>query len=241
MPLSEALVLQGEYVRILKVSILIILFSFISSFLFFKKEAIACEAISITNFEEIPPNVYADPSVAREQRTLLLDSIDKAYSRVNQIYGEINSYPRLIVTNNLEYRKFGLNPTGMQNSGFFRECIFLGSKGMNVDVIAHELVHAEVRYRTNIFTELTKLPAWFIEGTGIKVDFRTPFLIENINVSQKEVEQIKSVFFLRDFPNTSVKSYQASRVAIENLDPKFLYFGLERLDNGESFEEVFGM
>ena len=227
--------------RILKVSLLIILFSFIFSFLFFKKEAIACEAINLTNFEEVHPDVYVDSSVTSEQRTLLLESINIAYSRVNQIYGEINSSPRLIVTNDLEYKIYGLNPTGMQNSGFFRECIFLGPKGMNVDVIAHELVHAEVRHRTNIFTEFTKLPAWFIEGTGIKVDYRAPFLIENIDVSQEEVEQIKSVFFLSDFPNTSVKSYQASRVAIEDLDPKFLYSGLERLDNGESFEEVFGM
>ena len=42
----------------------------------------------------------------------------------------------------------------MQRSGFFRECIFLGPKGLNTDVIAHELVHAEVRHRTNLFVEL---------------------------------------------------------------------------------------
>ena len=127
----------------------------------------------------------------------------------------------------------------MQNSGFFRECIFLGPKGVNVDVIAHELVHAEVRHITNIFTEFTKLPAWFIEGTGIKVDYRAPFLIENIDVSQEEVEQIKSVFFLSDFPNTNVKYYQASLIAVEPMNPKDMYRALQRLNNGEQFEDVF--
>jgi hypothetical protein len=235
----DTLVLRGECVRILKVSLIIFLLSLMSSFLFFKKEAIACEAISLTDFEEIYSNVYSDSSLTNEQRLSLKNMITQAYNRVNQIYGETKSSPRIIATNDLEYKKFGLNPTGMQNSGFFRECVFLGPKGLNVDVIAHELVHAEVRYRTDFIVEHTEIPAWFIEGTGIKVDYRTPFLIGNIEVSKEEVEQIKSVFFLYDFPNTSVKSYQAARIAIEALDPKALYFGLERLNNGERFEEVF--
>lgn len=227
--------------RILKVSLILFLLSLMSSFLFFKKEAIACEAVTLIGFEEIYSNVYSDSSLSNEQLSLLHNTINQAYDRVEQIYGVTKSSPRIIATNSLEYTKFGLNPTGMQNTGFFRECIFLGPKGLNVDVIAHELVHAEVRYRTNFFVEYTELPAWFIEGTAIKVDYRTPFQIENIKVSKDDVEQIKSVFFLHNFPNTSVKSYQASRIAIEALDPKALYWGLERLNNGGKFEEVFGL
>lgn len=225
--------------RMLKVSLVIFLFLLMCSFFLFKKEAIACEAINLVGFEEIYPNVYSDSSLTNQQRLSLNYTINQAYDRVGQIYGVIESSPRIIVTNKLEYKKFGLNPTGMQNTGFFRECIFLGPKGLNVDVISHELVHAEVRYRTNFFVEHAVLPAWFIEGTGIKVDYRAPFLIENIEVSKEDVEQIKSVFFFHNFSNTSVKSYQASRIAIENLDPKKLYLGLERLNNGEKFEEVF--
>ncbi|RVU33534.1 hypothetical protein EOE67_16080 [Rheinheimera riviphila] len=227
--------------RVLNVSFIIFLSLLISSFLFFKKEAIACEAITLIGFEEIHSNVYSDSSLTSEQRSSLRNTINQAHDRIEQVYGVTKASPRIIATNNLEYKKFGLNPTGMQNSGFFRECIFLGPKGLNVDVIAHGLVHAEVRYRTNFLVEHTELPAWFIEGTGIKVDYRIPFLIENISVSKEDVEQIKSVFFFHNFPNTSVKSYQASRIAIEALEPKSLYFGLERLNNGEKFEEVFGL
>ena len=227
--------------RILKVSFIIFLLFFTSSFLFFKKEAIVCEAIHFAGFEQIYPDVYVDPSLTNEQRLSLNNTIHQAYARVEQIYGATKSSVRIIATNNTDYEKFGLNPTGMQNSGFLRECIFLGPKGFNVDVIAHELVHAEVRYRTGFLVEHTELPAWFIEGTGIKVDYRAPFLMENIEVSKEDVDQIKSVFFFHHFPNTSVKSYQAARIAIESLDPKKLYFGLERLNKGEKFEQVFGL
>ena len=226
---------------IVKVSVLVSVVVFISLFVTFKKEAIACEAIHASHFEEIHPNVFTDSTVTNKQIASLLASITLAHKRINQMYGEMSAVPRIIATNSLAYQKFGLNPTGMQSSGFARECIFLGPKGMNVDVIAHELVHAEVRYRTDLFTELTQLPAWFIEGTAIKVDYRTPFLIENIALTEQEITQIKSVFFLHDFKSSHVKSYQASRMAIEELDPQALYSGLARLNKGERFEEVFGM
>lgn len=225
--------------RFFKITLVTSLFFFVFSFLFFKKEALACETISLLGFEEISPNVYTDDSLTSQQRSLLNLAITSAYDRVEQVYGKAQSPSRIIATNNLSYKKFGLNPTGMQNSAFFRECVFLGPKGLNVDVIAHELVHAEVRYRTNFFVEQTELPAWFIEGTGIKVDYRAPFLMKNIKISEEETENVKSIFFFRDFPNTSVKTYQASRVAIEVLEPKQLYKGLERLNEGESFETVF--
>ena len=119
--------------RILKIGLMIFLLSLLSSFLFLKKEAIACEAITLTEFEEISSNVYSDSSLTNKQRLLLNNTINQAYNRVNQVYGETKSSPRIIATNDPKYKKFGLNPTGMQSSGFFRECIFLGPKGLNVE------------------------------------------------------------------------------------------------------------
>ena len=159
--------------------------------------------------------------------------------RVSDIYGTPTANPRIIATAEKKYAKFGFNPTGMQSSGFFRECIFLGPKGLNTDVVAHELVHAEVRHRTSLFVELTQLPAWFIEGTGIKADYRKPFLLKNIDVASEDVARVRSVFYLSDFPNTSVRYYQASLIAVESINAKSMYEGLEKLNNGEQFENVF--
>ena len=47
------------------------------------------------------------------------------------------------------------------------------------------------------------------------------------------------VFWNKDFQNTNLKYYQASRMAAESIDNKALYANLERLNNGESFDEVF--
>lgn len=226
--------------KLFKIGLTVAIFSLILSFAFFKKEAIACELISYSKFEEIQSEIYVDDSLNVMEREQLLKAIAEGEERVNTVYGKTISKPRYIATKKIKYGKFGMNLTGMQNSAFYRECIFLGPKGLNVDVAAHELVHAEVRYRTDFVTEMTKLPAWFIEGTGVKVDYRKPLLLENINLQRSEVEQIKSVFFLHNFPNTSVSSYQAARIAVEYIEPKSLYQGLERLNGGEDFETVFG-
>ncbi|RUO69604.1 hypothetical protein [Idiomarina ramblicola] len=225
--------------RIFKILLSVFILLLFASFIFFKKDAIACEMIGQTHFSKISTNLYVDDSLDEAQKSNLIEAINDAIERVSNVYGNPISSPRIIATTEDKYSSFGFNPTGMQASGFFRECIFLGPKGLNTDVIAHEFVHAEVRYRTGPLVELTQLPAWFIEGTGIKVDYRRPFLLENIEITEEELAKVKSIFFLSDFPNTSVKYYQASRIAVEPMHTKSLYSGLERLNNGEKFEVVF--
>ncbi|TMP27750.1 hypothetical protein CWB99_13745 [Pseudoalteromonas rubra] len=222
-----------------KIILLVFLAFFMLSFGYFKKDAIACELIGVAQFYEVSPNLYVDKSIDNLQQGKLANAIEAAVKRVSDVYGAPTSNPRIIATAEAKYAKFGFNPTGMQTSGFFRECIFLGPKGLNTDVVAHELVHAEVRHRTNLLVELTQLPAWFIEGTGIQVDYRAPFLLENIDVTNEDVTKIRSVFYLSDFPNTNVKYYQASLIAVKPMNPKNMYTALERLNNGEQFEDVF--
>ncbi|WP_370468251.1 hypothetical protein [Parvularcula maris] len=53
--------------------------------------------------------------------------------------------------------------------------ILLGPKGQNTDVLAHELVHAEVRAKTGALVRSYGLPTWFDEGLGMQADERAPF------------------------------------------------------------------
>jgi hypothetical protein len=51
--------------------------------------------------------------------------------------------------------------------------------------------------------------------------------------------KVKSVFYLTDFPNTNIKYYQASLIAVAPMNPKSIYSQLEKLNEGEQFEHVF--
>lgn len=209
--------------------------------LYFNKETLACELVGYSHFEEIGNNVFVDQSINVAQQVQLVTFINKAKDRVAQVYGEPESNVRFIFSNDDLYWKLGFNKTGMQRSSLNKECVFIGPNGMNVDVISHEFVHAEVRHRLDFWTEILVVPAWFIEGTAIIVDHRTPFLAENIHLTEQQIENVKKVFYLSDFPNTSVIHYQASKVAVEQLEIGKLYSSLERLNQGASFNEVFNV
>lgn len=213
-----------------------------ASFLLVNKDAIACELVpfsSLSGFSEISPNIYTDDSLTPDEQQALLAAIRLAKQRVSQVYGPPQSSPTIISSSHRHYADFGFNPTGMQRSGFGQECIFIGPKGQNVDVIAHEMVHAEVRDRLSFYVEFTQLPAWFMEGVAVKVDYRAPLLLENIDLEPQQIVEIKQVFFLHDFSNTDVAAYQAARVAVEPMSPGDLYQGLARMEQGEVFEQVF--
>ena len=208
-----------------------------SSILFYNKEALSCEIAPLIGFEEIKSEIYVDDSLSKAERKELIALVQQAKTRVNEAFGKMSSYPRYIVSKNSAYKKFGFNPTGMARSSISRECVFIGSKGINVDVIAHETSHAEVFHRATFFTKNFKIKPWLLEGSGAYVDYRAPLLLENIDIDSSKVDQVMG---LSDFSPRDISAYQASRVAFEEVDPKELYEGIHRLNLGESFETVFG-
>lgn len=203
------------------------------------RDAFACELIPMLGFSPIAADVYVDDSIAIEHRQHILSTIAAGTLRVNNYYGAPLSGPRYIVTNRTDHIAFGLNPTAMQRSGLTRECIFLGPKGQNIDVVAHELVHAETRYRVSLLREMVALPTWFIEGIATVVDQRQPLLPQNIDLTEEQIAAIKQVHFALQWDVFNPSHYQAARMAIRPLQPKQLYPKLARIDQGESFAEVF--
>lgn len=110
--------------KILKTLIIVFITFFIASFGYFKKDVIACELIGVSHFNEVSPNFYVDLSIDSLKQVELSNAVQAAAKRVSDIYGTPTSSPRIIATAETKYAKFGFNPTGMQNAGLLRECIF---------------------------------------------------------------------------------------------------------------------
>ena len=53
--------------------------------------------------------------------------------------------------------------------------VTLGPQGMNVDVAAHELVHAELAARMGVAKRTWVVPVWFDEGLAMQVDHRAAY------------------------------------------------------------------
>ena len=204
---------------------------------FTQRHALACEFIEYSNYLEISPNIFAHASFTSDQKEKLLATINLAKFRVNNTFGSMASAPKVVVaSNDEEAANFGSNAYGTALLTPLGQCIVFGPKGQNIDVIAHEYVHAEVHFRMGWLHHLLNIPTWFNEGIALLVDFRKPYLLENINLTLKDIESVRVSRF--DF---SISSYQASRVLVEDIDKTKLYQGLEKIKQGQDIHSVFAL
>ncbi len=204
---------------------------------FTQRHALACKFIEYSNYSEIAPNIFVSDSFNLNQKDKLLSKITLGKSRVNTTFGQMISNPKVVfTTNESEASVFGSNIYGSALLTPLGQCIVFGSKGQNIDVIAHEYTHAEVHHRVGWLKHLLNVPIWFNEGVALLVDFRKPYLLKNIDLSSKEVEFVKNNKF-----NFSIGNYQAARVLVDSIDKSNLYQNLEKLKQGQDINSVFAL
>ena len=213
--------------------------------LFSQRHALACELVSYSNYRHettVSSNLYFSPSIDKRDRAELLAVFEEGRRRVSETFGQTTSTPDVVVTaTKSEAASFGSNVYGRAFLTPIGQCLVLGPEGLNTDVIAHEYLHAEVHHRVGWFNHFTQIPIWFNEGVSLLVDFREPYLLENIDLTQADVDAIQATgsdFFTG---NDVVKNYQAARVAVERLDRKKLYEKLQRIRGGERFDQAFDL
>ncbi|WP_298775585.1 hypothetical protein [uncultured Shewanella sp.] len=209
--------------------------------IYFFKGAIACEIASPLGYKEVLPNVFVAKDDSRDVQDLEFLSLGAL--RVSDMFGEMIAVPIMILTSDKnESDNFFASETATSHFSPFNNCLVIGPKGHNTDVVAHELVHAEIYSRLGWLSQLLKMPRWFEEGVSLIVDFREPFLPENISMNEEEVEAVKKLFYGHQFYNENTfNNYRSARLAVESVDKSGFYANLESMKQGESFDDVFGM
>ncbi|MCC5852644.1 MAG: hypothetical protein JJU30_07400 [Alkalimonas sp.] len=208
--------------------------------MFSQRHALACEAVGFYGYQQLAPNIFASPGVGNQEQVLSV--IQGGKQRVESTFGPMIAAPKIvIVATKAEAARLGANSTASAHYTPLGTCIILGPNGQNVDVAAHELVHAEVGQRVGWFRHWLEIPVWFNEGVALMADHREPFLIDNIAISQEAIDAVKTLKTGRAFfagANTH-QHYVAARVAVNDLEPLQLYQQLERIRKGERFDAVF--
>lgn len=203
---------------------------------------IACAIVSESEFQKVGENIYIDLNFTEKERTDIAEIVREAESRVEVTFGRSIASPKVILVSDVDLAaKYGANPTGATHRPPFVQYVVIGPEGINVDVVAHELTHAEIGARLSYWQRLTALPVWFDEGMALMVDYRRPYLPINISLLKEEIDNVKRNFYGFQFfgSENTFKNYQASRMAVVHIDPKDLYSGLDRVQNGEDIEYVF--
>lgn len=196
---------------------------------------IACKLVSMSNYIEISDNIYVSDVFTAEENALYLSQLDAAKKRITETFGEMSVNHKVIIpADGDEVNYFAGNPYGVTHLSPLGECIVIGAKGRNIDVIAHEYIHAEVHYRLGWLMQLLYMPVWLNEGIGTLVDFRKSYRLENITLSPLQVNDIRNRRF-----TYRREDYQAARVLAEKIDKSDLYESLLKLRRGEDLNSAF--
>ncbi|CUS49299.1 MAG: Peptidase MA superfamily [Idiomarinaceae bacterium HL-53] len=211
---------------------------------FIQRHALACEFLPFSNYAQIQDDVFIDSDFNKLQREVFKSELDSAIKRITETYGALNSSPFIVATSSAEEaKKWGANATATMHRMPWRACIVIGPEGQNVDVIAHEWLHAEIMERVGFFRFLSEIPVWFDEGVALTVDHRAPFRPENIEMTEAEISRVRNHRRGKDFFSGNVRrNYQAARMAVEPLVlSRTLYEELERINAGESFTQIYAL
>ena len=132
-------------------------------------------SVMFHGFRELSPNIYVDKNYEGDTDAIPT-IINEAKERNFEFWGEVKSNPVIIISDDEEkIARLGGNHNAYTIAVFaVRTYISLSSNWLNVDVIAHELTHAETHYRIfhGVISFDRPIPVWFDEGIALQNDKR---------------------------------------------------------------------
>ena len=169
-----------------------------------------------------------------------------AIERITRTFGAPVADPYIIYLDHpARFWPFVFSPYASTHFAGPRICVVAGPDGRNVDVLAHELVHAEVAARVGFWRRMTQIPVWFDEGAAMQVDDRAEFnsMAGETLSSTAFVEPLKSfgAFFAVD-PDTLTRHFTLAKSHVaawfERVGRGSFYRRLRAIRTGQSFDEV---
>lgn len=160
------------------IPVLIIIILFIAAVIFCRFTYLGYRmTVPYRNFTEIQKNVYVENGYSGDTDRIKL-LVDEAKNRVYEFWGSLESTPAIIISDNAEtLAKLGGDHDTI-TAVFFRaySYISVSEEYLNVDILAHEMTHAELHarlYKGRL--PGTLIPTWFDEGVATQNDYREQY------------------------------------------------------------------
>lgn len=203
----------------------------------------ACAVMDALPLQRLPDGSLADGALTLAERRAAVADHAAARHRIARTFGPPRAGPVLVQLSQPDALwPFFYNSFGSTDFLPGRTCIVIGPEGRNVDVLAHELMHAELAARVGFWRRRTQIPVWFDEGVGMQVDTRSAF----DRPHGPGAADIRQKVAARDFfavpPDELTEHYALAKREVGRwLDRKgraTLYSRLSAIGRGEPFETV---
>ena len=204
----------------------------------------ACMFLGLADLHELPDGSLTDTSSPEEQDRYVRLTFESR-ERIANTFGEPTARPVLVYFSRPDgFGPFKLNAFGSTQFIGPRACVMIGPKGQNIDVVAHELMHAEIHERAGYWNRFMHIPTWFDEGLAMQVDYRPQYVLAAEDEHAKDaVRQLTSFSsFFNGGEKVVVSNYAKARAIVAEWVTKVgkgsVYSRLHQLRAGESFEEA---
>ena len=173
------------------------------------------------------------------QKQLLQD----AKGRIEAKFGLMQSEPVIVFFEKQDsFWLLQLNEYGSASFLGPKTCVIIGPKGQNVDVVAHELMHAETKHRVGYWRRWIELPIWFDEGLAMQVDHRERYNLPK-DAKTSYVRKLHSVseFSVPDrdlLTNHYASAKSEVALWVSKVGTDSVYIHLNSIKEGVPFEAV---
>lgn len=204
--------------------------------------------IGLSDFRKIEPNLYVSPNTTSSQGKAIATLISDARVRITEQFGAPISTPTIIIIKGKkEEQSFKLyQAPGKVLIAPWGNYLILNQALANIDVAAHELMHAEIAERLGYLIRMRNMPTWLDEGIALQVDHRPRYsnlaVIDNTEL-KRVASLVSPKLFWTQNSEQNIKNYQSSKVAVSGtVLPAFqensLYAILDQIKNGMKIDSI---
>lgn len=208
-----------------------------------------CLLIDFYDFEK-DGNLYYRQGVSEERIREIKALIVRANERVERFWeGKVGNPDFVYCESDEDYLKFGapfMTPAAATMS--FNSYVVISNKGVDLDILSHEISHVELFERIGMYNRTFKIPTWFDEGLAMQVDLRDYYCLSALKEKSNNLRNLPKVTHLttgrafgqgtRDevMLNYMTASYQVAKWYTPRNLSAFIY----RINNGDDFKTALG-
>src|SRR5215218_3113894 len=201
--------------RIVLVFLIVIPISAFAHFIFFPHQTRSI-LINYSNYKK-DGSLYFNTITLQNKIDTIKLLMELASNRVAEFWGQKTCNPKYIYCESEDFKKFG-SPFKVPALTHIKlgSYIVISNQGIDLDIIAHEISHAEFYQRIGFYNWSFKIPRWFDEGLAMQNDKRNYYSEDTLKFKSNNYKNLPDV----------------KKLKLDKL--------IKNINSGKTFEEAFG-
>lgn len=193
--------------------------------------------------------LYFNTATQQNKIDSLQTLITQANNRIAVFWGERSANPKFIYCDNAaDFNKYSNAPDAPAVTHLkLGSYIVLSKDGVDLDIIAHEISHAEFYQRVGFYTWTFSIPPWFKHGLAMQNDYHNYYsedTLKALSDNFKNLPNVKSFkkddeFYAGTHKQVMLNYMTAKYEFINWYTKQKLDTLIKDLNSGKSFEEAF--